>query len=123
MNISSLMQIVNGALDRTRIALQKIPGLLMICTCSRRPGFSSILASAKVYSDMNYVQQEYDDIVKKFVYNVVDRIKLNIQDDGVCFIVIPPNELTLQLAGGNAGGPVLLTGTNKNYVFTWGITR
>ena len=123
MNISSLMQIVNGALDRTRIALQKIPGLLMICTCSRRPGFSSILASAKVYSDMNYVQQEYDDIVKKFVYNVVDRIKLNMQDDGVCFIVIPPNELILQLAGGNAGGPVLLTGTNKNYVFTWGITR
>lgn len=123
MNISSLIQIITNALDKVRTVLAPIPGLLLVCTCSRRPGFSSLLTSAKVYSDMEYANNEFDDVVKEFVYNVVNRIKENIQDDGVCFIAIPPNQLKLQLAGGNGGGPVLLDGTNKNYVFTWAIIR
>jgi hypothetical protein len=123
MNISSLISIVNSALDRTRVALQKLPGILMLCTCTRRPGFSSILTSAKVYADMTYADNENDEILKEFVFNLIDRIKRNIQDDGVCFITIPPGGIQLQLNGGNAGGPVVLVGSNKNYVFTWGIVR
>ena len=123
MNITSLISIVNTALDKTRVALQQIPGLMLICTCTRRPGFSSIIASAKAYADMKYVSEENDEIVKEFTYNLINRIKLNIQDDGVCFIAIPPGGLQLQLNGGNAGGPVILTGSNQNYVFTYGIIR
>lgn len=123
MNISSLISIVNTALEKTRVALKHIPGLLLICTCGRRPGFSSILTSAKAYADMDYVSEENDEIVKEFTFNLINRIKLNLQDDGVCFIAIPPGSLRLQLNGGNAGGPAILTGSNKNYVFTWGIIR
>lgn len=72
---------------------------------------------------MKYAENENDEIVKNFVFNVVDMIKKNIQDDGVCFITIPPNQLMCQLTGGNAGGPLVLTGSNKNYVFVWGIIR
>ena len=123
MNITSLISIVNTALDKTRVALQQIPGLMLICTCTRRPGFSSIIASAKAYADMKYVSEENDEIVKEFTYNLINRIKLNIQDDGVCFIAIPPGNLRLRLNGANALGPVVLTGSNKNYVFTYGIIR
>ena len=110
-------------MNRVRTVLVQIPGILLICTCSRRPGFSSILASAKIYADMKYAQNENDEIVKGFVFNVIDRIKKNIQDDGVCLVAIPPNGLILQLVGGNAGGPVVLNGSNVNYVFTWAIIR
>jgi hypothetical protein len=72
---------------------------------------------------MVYADNENDDIVKEFVFNVIDRIKRNLQDDGVCFIAIPPGSIQLQLNGGNAGGPAVLVGSNKNYVFTWGIIR
>lgn len=48
---------------------------------------------------------------------------MNIQDDGVCFVAIPPGELKFQLVGGNAGGPLVLDGQNINYVFTWAIIR
>ena len=123
MNISSLISIVNTALDRTRVALRKLPGLFMVCTCSRRPGFSSILTSAKVYADMNYVQEDNDEIVKEFTFNLINRIKENIHDDGVCFVIIPPGAAQFQLNGGNAGGPVILTGSNKNYAFCWAIIR
>jgi len=123
MNISSLISIVSTALDKTRVALQQIPSLLLICTCTRRPGFSSILASAKAFADMKYVSEDNDEIVKEFTYNLINRIKLNIQDDGVCFIAIPPGGLQLQLNGGNAGGAVVLTGSNQNYVFTYGIIK
>lgn len=123
MDISSLTSLVNEAMDKTRTALQKIPGLLLLATTSRRPGFSSILASAKIYSDMTYTQKDKDDIVTEFVYNVVNQIKLNIQDDGVCFVAIPPGGIRFQLTGGNAGGPIVLDGSNVNYVFTWAIIR
>lgn len=123
MNITSLLNIVSGAMNKARTILVQIPGILLICTCSRRPGFSSILASAKIYADMKYAQNENDEIVKKFVFNVIDRIKKNMQDDGVCLIAIPPNGLILQLVGGNAGGPAVLNGSNVNYVFTWAIMR
>ena len=68
-------------------------------------------------------QNENDEIVKKFVFNVVDKIKKNIQEDGVVFVSIPPGELKLQLNGANGGGPVVLTGSNKNFVFAWAIIR
>lgn len=132
MNISSLLNIVTNALDKTKVFLTKIPGLLLICTCTRRPGFSTILTSAKVYSDMDYVQEEYDDVLKEFVFNLINRIKLNIQDDGVCFVIIPPGEMKFQLMGGNAGGPIVLNESpqdtsqvpsNNNFIFAWAIIR
>ena len=72
---------------------------------------------------MNYTQNDNDDIIKAFVFNVVNSIKKNIQDDGVCFVVIPPNELVVSLVGGNVGGPIVLTGSNVNYVFAWAIIK
>ena len=124
MNISNVVSILSSALNLVRKVLQPIPGLLLICTCTRRPGLSSIATAAKVFADMDYVEPGVnDDIVKEFVFNVVDQIKRNIQDDGVCFIVIPPGELRLQLTGGNAGGPVVSIGTNTNFVFLLGIIR
>lgn len=121
MNISSLISAVNETLERTRVKLQHIPGLLLICTCTRRPGLSSILTSAKVYTDMQ--ENDNDEIVKQFVFNVIDKIKRNIQDDGVCFVAIPPGEIKFELLGSNAGGPIIFDGSNKNYVFTWAIIR
>lgn len=132
MNISSLLSIVTNALDRAKVFLAKIPGFLLICTCTRRPGFSTILTSAKVYSDMDYVQEEYDDVLKEFVFNLINRIKMNIQDDGVCFVIIPPGEMKFQLMGANAGGPIVLSESpqdtqqipsNNNFIFAWAIIR
>lgn len=132
MNISSLISVVTTAMERVRVVLPKIPGLLLICTSCRRPGFSSILTAAKIYSEMDYVEEEFDDIVKEFVFNVVNRIKMNIQDDGVCFIAIPPGEMRFTLVGGNEGGPIVLaedpsdskkTPSNNNFIFTWAIIR
>lgn len=123
MDISGLISIITEGLERARIVLQQIPAILLLCTCTRRSGLSSIIMSAKIYADMNYAENENDEIVKQFVFNVIDRIKQNIHDDGVCFIVIPPGELRVQLVGGNAGGPVTLDGTNTNFVFAWGIIR
>ena len=81
---------------------------------------------------MNYVQEEYDDVLKEFVFNLINRIKMNIQDDGVCFVIIPPGEMKFQLMGGNAGGPIVLSESpqdtsqvpsNNNFIFAWAIIR
>ena len=131
MNISALMSLVTRALGRIRIPLFKFPGIFLICTCARRPGFSSTLTSAKVYADMNYVENN-DEVVKEFTFNLINRIKMNIQDDGICFVIIPPGEMKFQLAGGNAGGSIILNESpadskkvpsNNNFIFSWAIIR
>ena len=133
MNVAGLIQVVNGAVENIRSFLSPIPAILLNCTCSRRPGFSAILTSAKIYADMH--QNENDDIVKKFVFNVIDKIKRNLQDDGVCFVIIPPGEMKFTLVGANAGGPVLLNEsptstpdkpslpTNSSYIFAYAIIK
>ena len=123
MVISGLIKAVTNLLNIVRPPLAAIPGFLLLCTAFRRPGISSIIMSVKTYADMHYVKQEYDEIVKKFVYNILNRFKLNLQDKSVCFIIIPPGELILSLTSGNVGGPLVLNGTNLNYVFAWGIIR
>ena len=123
MNISSIIDAMLSMVDKSRKKLEKLPGLFYVCTCARRPGFSSIVASAEAYAEMHYVQEEYDDVVTEFTYNLINRIKENLQDDGVCFVAIPPGEIQLKLTGGNGGGPIELTGSNKNYVFTYAIIR
>ena len=124
MKLADLTQIVSSAMDSIRNFLAPIPSILLLCTCNRRPGFSSILASSKVQVD--------GEIVRKFVLNVIDKIKSNLQDDGVCFIIIPPGELQFQLYGSNAGGPIVMTQdarnsemlpSNPNFVFAYGIIR
>lgn len=123
MVISSLINALSLLLEHIRTPLLPIPGILLFCTAFRRPGFSSILMSAKVFADMNYVEPENDEVVKGVVYNLLNRIKLNIHDDGVCFVIIPPGNLQVQLNSGNALGPLVLLGSNINYVFAWAIIR
>lgn len=130
MNLNGLIQVVSSSLDAVRGFLAPIPAFLMLCTATRRPGFLSTLTSAKIYADMNL--ESNDDIVKAFVYNVVDKFKQNLQDDSVCFIAIPPGELKFELIGGNAGGPIVLNEnpansneapSNATFVFALGIIR
>ena len=123
MNIGELINLTSAALENVRHKLQKIPGFFLVATCARRPGFSSTITSAKIYAEMTYLQRDYDDIVTEFIYNVVDKIKMNLQDDGVCFVIIPPGELKVKLTGGNGGGPIVLDGANKNFIFTYAIIR
>ena len=113
-NISNISQMLSTALDGVRQKLVSIPGIMLQCTCCRRPGFSSIVTSAKIYADMR--ETDNDEIVKSFTYNMVNKIKENIQEDGVAFIAIKPNDIQFQLTGGNAGGPITLVGSNKNCV-------
>jgi hypothetical protein len=130
MNINGIIQGISNLLKVSRPPLSHIPGLMLVCTCNRRPGLSSLVQAAEVFSEME--QNEYDDILKKFTYNLLDKIKKNIQDDGVCFIAIPPGEMKFQLTGGNAGGPIVLSESpadstqvpsNNNFIFTYGIIR
>lgn len=122
MNINGVIESILAVVEKVRAALPPLPGILLLCTASRRAGLSSILMAAEAFADTN-VDSPFDDILKGFIYNVVNRIKLNIQDDGVCFVAIPPGGLRFSLQSGNAGGPIVLDGSNTNYVFTYAIIR
>lgn len=121
MNIAELIENFMVVIDKARVALQPLPSIMLLCTCMRRPGISAVVTSAKIMGDME--QNENDDVVKKFIFNVVEKIKLNFQDDAVCFIAIPPGELRFKLMSANGGGPIVLDGTNNSYVFMWAIIR
>ena len=124
MNISNILALINTALSGVLEILKPIPGFLLLCMSNRRPGIESILMAAEIFSNLKLSREDgFDDVLTKFIFNYVRILKENLQDDGVCLIVIPPNELKFQLTGGNAGGPIVLTGSNKNFVLCYGIIR
>lgn len=134
MNFTSVIHAILTPLEHVRKVLIPIPAILLLCTSNRRPGFSSILASAKIYADMHEVEgnDACHNVVKQFVYNVVDKFKQVLHDDAVCFIIIPPGEMKYELIGANAMGPIIFKKdesspdgslSNKDYIFAWGIIR
>lgn len=120
--ISEIINAVSGLLGEARGPLIPIPGILLRCTAMRRPGISAAVAAAGTFSSQIKGNFE-DDTLKRFIFNYVETLKTNMQDDGVCNIVFPPGSILFQLSSANAGGPVTLIGTNNNFVLAWGIIR
>lgn len=120
--ISEIINAVSGLLGEARAPLLPIPGILLKCTAMHRPGLSAAIAASHTFSSLGK-ENNGDDILKRFIFNFVETLKTNMQDDGVCNIAFPPGSFLFRLEGVNGGGPVVLIGTNKNYVLGWGIIR
>ena len=122
LGITEVINAISGLLGEARGPLIPIPGILLKCTAMRRPGISAAVAAARAFS--NQIKGNFeDDTLKRFIFTFVETLKTNMQDDGVCNIAFPPGSFLFRLEGVNGGGPVVLIGTNKNYVLGWGIIR
>lgn len=130
MNIKNLIQTINGSLDTVRKPANKLAAFLVYATAVSRPGVSKIKIASEVISDneslginTGQMPDGTDNVVNAFVNNVVEKVIDTLKDDALVECVIPMGSVIVQANGGNAGGPVVATGTNINNAKGYGIIR
>lgn len=124
MGIIELCQTIQNTITNyTRKPFMALSGLIMVCSLAKRPGLSTILSTANIIKNIaaeGIKTDQMDDGERNFlnVYTkaVVSEIFRALQDDANVQIALGPGAMMSVGTGGNAGGPVVVTSNNVNYV-------
>lgn len=130
MNTRKLISLIDKAIDAARKPAETVAGMLVFATSSVRPGLSKDLISAKIIADnatlginTGQMPDGKENVVNKFVCNVVEKVVNALQDDAKIECVIPTGSVVVVATGSNAGGPVVAVGTNINDAKGYGVIR
>ena len=130
MNINSLIQLINTALDTARAPVNSVAAYLLAMTTQMRPGVSKVKITSEIIADngnlgimTGQMPDGTENVVNEFVYNVVEKVVDSLKDDALVECVIPAGSIIVQATGANAGGPVEAVGTNINNAKGYGVIR
>lgn len=119
MNISSIVDTISSAIEGSKTPVNILPPMLLRCTSLLRPGLSAYRIAAKVIQNnkaLGIPTEENPDgqqnFINSYTYNIVKEIVSAIKNDASVQTSIPASSILVQATGGNAGGPVVCTGTN-----------
>ena len=128
--ISNVLTLTKSALKIIRKPVERISAALVYATASVRPGISREIVTANIIEEngtyginTGQMPDGTDNVVNKFVYNVVDKVVDELKDNSLVACVIPPASVMVEATGGNAGGPVKAVGTNVSFAKGYGIIR
>lgn len=130
MNIKSLIELTNKAIEAARKPATKLSAILVYATAVQRPGVSKIKISSEIIADnatlginTGQMPDGTDNVVNEFVVNVVEKVIDNLKDEALIECVIPSGSVIVEANGANAGGPVVAIGTNINNAKGYGVLR
>ena len=96
-----------------------IPSLILLCAMVRRPGLSCIISTSNILQDIakkgcptENLPDGSPNLMNEVIASVVCEVYRALKEDSSIQIALPPGALTITATGGNAGGPVNVTGTN-----------
>jgi hypothetical protein len=128
--IQKIVDSINNLLTKARVPLIPIPAILLLCSVFTRPGMSSMLASANVIRRQSEfgaptgpMPDGSPNMMNSLIYVNMSETMKEIRDNAVVEAVIPPNSIVMTAFGGNAGGPITVTGSNILPVKVTGIIR
>jgi hypothetical protein len=130
MNIKNILKSTLSAIEKVRKPLLPIAAPMIYATAVVRPGISKEIITAEIISEnaplgieTGQMPDGGDNVVNAFVGNFVEKLVDAIKDDAKVECVIPPGSVSVVVNGANAGGPVVLRGTNINFAKGYGIIR
>ena len=92
---------------------------MLYCTAIKRPGLSASKIAAQIIANNKALGIETGpnkdgspNKINQLVYNITKCIIDGIKNDAVIQAAIPAGSIQIQGTGGNAGGPVTVTGMN-----------
>ena len=117
--VEKITNMVKKVFDATRIPLQSIPPLLLVCEIAKRPGLSCISLTNAIIQQLQKIgiptEPNKDGspnltnlLVKSISCNVIDEFQNNARVEGV----VTPGQIVSVGTGANAGGPVVVTSQN-----------
>jgi hypothetical protein len=96
-----------------------LPSIIMLCAMVRRPGLSCMVSTSNVLQDIakrgcptENLPDGSPNLMNELVASMVCEVYRALKEDANIQIALPPGAFTINATGGNAGGPVNVTGTN-----------
>ena len=128
--IKNVVELVDSAIDAVRKPASILAAYLIYATSRVRPGLSKVKITSEIIADnaplginTGQMPDGTDNVVNKFVANVVEKVVDTLKDDSMVECVIPVGSVIVTAKGANAGGPVVAVGTNINNGKGYGIIR
>ena len=122
-SIMSICDLVTSAIETVRIPATLLPAPIVYAGSVSKPGISPMMVASKIISRQQEAGAPYGpmpdgsaNVAEAMEVIRVEEIMKAIHDDAQIQISIPPGGVIVTAAGGNAGGPVTVTGFNTNFV-------
>ena len=119
MDISSVVEKISTIMESENTPANILPPMLLKCTSLLRTGLSAYKITAKIIQNNKKIgipTEENPDgstnLINAYTYNVVREMVDAIKNDATVQVAVPASSLLIQANGGNAGGPIVVTGTN-----------
>lgn len=117
---NSIKELFDGKL---RKAANIIPGIIMLCSLAKRPGLSALISFGNIIQEISKQGMPTDtlpdgtpNMMNKMVYAIVKETFRALKEDANIQVALGPGTINVVATGGNAGGPVTVTGPNINVV-------
>lgn len=130
MSLEKIVNAVTGLLEKARTPIVPIPAIILACSLFKRPGASAMATAANVIKRQSefgaptgVMPDGSPNMINSLIYLIVSEIYRELSENGVVEVAIPANSLVITGSGANAGGPVVITGTNTIPSKGWGTLR
>ena len=121
MNLANVVDLITSKLNSFETPASSLPPIMLKSVTANRPGLSPYKITAKIIENNKLIgipTEPYPDgsenKINQYTYNVVKCICDAIKQDAVVQVAIPCQSILVEAKGGNAGGPVTITGFNIN---------
>lgn len=128
--IDKVAQFIENTIQKIPSPAQVLPAELLYCTAIKRPGLSASKIAAQIIANNKAIGIETGpnkdgspNKINQLVYNITKCIVDGIKNDAVIQAAIPAGSIQIQGTGGNAGGPVTVTGMNITSSTAKGLMR
>ena len=130
MGLEKIVNSITNLIDKVRTPIIPIPAFFLICSLFRRPGASAMVTAANIIKRQNEfggptgaLPDGSPNMMNSLIYLIVSEVYKELTENGVVEVAIPPSSLFITGAGANAGGPVVITGTNTMPGKAYGLLR
>jgi hypothetical protein len=128
--IQKIINSINNLITKARIPIVPIPAILLLSSVFTRPGASAMVAASNVIrrqsefgAPTGKLPSGDSNKMNQFIYINMEETMKELRENAVIEAVVPPNSIVITAYGGNAGGPITVTGSNILPVKVTGILR
>lgn len=120
MNINAIINTITTTLENAKLPANILPPMLIKYTSLMRSGLSAYKITANVIQNLKSLgiptEENADgsmNLITAHDYALVKAIVDALKNDATIQVAIPDKSILIEAVGGNAGGPIFVTGTNK----------
>jgi len=130
MTLQTLVTNIKNLFNETSTPANTLPSLLLYATSIQRSGLSAMDITSNIIKEFPSIgiptgtnTDGTDNLINAYTYLIVKNIIHDIKLNGCTSVTFPPGSIMFKGVGGNAGGPVVVEGTNTNYAVGKGIEQ